>query len=86
MNKYLLETSTLSLLMKNIPEVKGRLNSLTESDYLFTCPIVKGEILFGIARLPEGKDDKIFSKRQMNYLLQFRVNQSRRMLAIPTQM
>ena len=55
MNKYLLETSTLSLLMKDIPEVKGRLNSLTESDYLFTCPIVKGEILFGIARLPEGK-------------------------------
>ena len=55
MNKYLLETSTLSLLMKDIPEVKGRLNSLTESDYLFTCPIVKGEILFGISRLPEGK-------------------------------
>ena len=41
--------------MKDIPEVKGRLNSLTESDYLFTCSIVKGEILFGIARLPEGK-------------------------------
>ncbi|MDD9974139.1 MAG: hypothetical protein OXU27_09035 [Candidatus Poribacteria bacterium] len=46
MNKYLLETSTLSLLMKDILEVKGRLNSLTESDYIFTCPIVKGEILF----------------------------------------
>ena len=55
MNKYLLETSTLSLLMKDIPEVKGRLNSLTESDYPFTCPIVKGEILFGIARLSAGK-------------------------------
>ena len=55
MNKYLLETSTLSLLMKDIPEVKGRLNSLTESDYIFTCPIVKGEILFGIGRLPVGQ-------------------------------
>jgi predicted nucleic acid-binding protein len=41
--------------MKDIPRVKGRLNSLTESDYLFTCPIVKGEILFGIGRLPAGK-------------------------------
>ena len=54
MNKYLLDTSTCSLLMKDIPRVKGRLNSLTESDYHFTCPIVKGEILFGIARLPAG--------------------------------
>ena len=31
------------------------MNSLTQSDYYFTCPIVKGEILFGIARLPAGK-------------------------------
>ena len=41
--------------MKDNPKVKGQLNSLTESDYPFTCSIVKGEILFGIARLPEGK-------------------------------
>ena len=41
--------------MRDIPKVKGRLNSLAESDYLFTCPIVKGEILFGVARLPTGK-------------------------------
>ena len=31
------------------------MNSLAESDYLFICPIVKGEILFGIVRLPAGK-------------------------------
>ena len=41
--------------MEDIPKVKGRLNSLAESDYPFTCPIVKGEILFGIVRLPDGK-------------------------------
>ena len=41
--------------MEDDPKVKGRLNSLAESDYLFTCPIVKGEILFGIVRLPDGK-------------------------------
>ncbi len=41
--------------MKDNPKVKEHLNSLGESDYLFTCPIVKGEILFGIARLPAGK-------------------------------
>ena len=41
--------------MKDIREVKERLNSLTKLDYPFTCPIVKGEILFGIARIPVGK-------------------------------
>ncbi len=41
--------------MQDNPRVKGRLDSLTESDYHFTCTIVKGEILFGIGRLPEGK-------------------------------
>ena len=55
MNKYLLDTSTCSLLMKDNPKVKGRLNSLSESDYHFTCPIVKGEILFGICKLSAGK-------------------------------
>ena len=55
MNKYLLDTSTCSLLMQDNSRVKGRLDSLTESDYHFTCPIVKGEIFFGIVRLPDGK-------------------------------
>ena len=41
--------------MKDSPKVKGRLGSLAESDYPFICPIVKGEILFGIFRLPTGK-------------------------------
>ena len=55
MNKYLLDTSTCSLLMKDDPRIRGRLDSLTEADYYFTCPIVKGEILFGIRRFPAGK-------------------------------
>jgi len=55
MNKYLLDTSTCSLLMQDNSRVRGRLDSLTESDYHFTCPIVKGEIFFGIVRLPDGK-------------------------------
>ncbi len=41
--------------MADNPKVKEHLNSLAESDYLFTCPIVRGEILFGIVRLPAGK-------------------------------
>ena len=55
MSKYLLETSTCSLLMEDNPNVKERLNSLAESDYPLTIPIVRGEILFGIVRLPTGR-------------------------------
>ena len=54
MNKFLLDTSTASACMKNDPKVKERLESLDPSDYLFICPIVKGEILFGILRLDAG--------------------------------
>lgn len=63
MNKYLLDTSTCSLLMKDNPRVKGRLDSLSESDYHFTCTIVKGEILFGIQRLPSGKRKQDLEQR-----------------------
>ncbi len=41
--------------MNDAPAVKARLESLVHSDYLFICPIVKGEILFGIVRLPAGQ-------------------------------
>ena len=41
--------------MKDFPKVKGRLGSLAKLDYPFTCPIVKGEIMFGIVRLPDGQ-------------------------------
>ena len=63
MNKYLLDTSTCSLLMQDNPRVKGHFDSLTEADYHFTCPIVKGEILFGIRRLPAGKRKQDLEQR-----------------------
>ena len=66
MKKYLLDTSTCSLLMKDNPKVKGSLASLTESDYHFTCPIVKGEILFGIRRLPSGRRKQELEQRAEN--------------------
>ena len=53
--KYLLETSTCSYLMANHAQVKDRLTSVQVTDYPFTCPIVRGEILFGIEVLPIGR-------------------------------
>ena len=45
--------------MKDNPQIKERLNSPTGSDYTFICPIVKGEILFGITRLPSRKRRRV---------------------------
>ena len=53
--KYLLETSTFSYLMANHAQVKNRLISVQATDYLFTCPTVGGEILFGVELLPVGQ-------------------------------
>ena len=55
MTKYLLETSTCSYLMANHTRVKDHLTSAQVTDYPFTCPIVRGEILFGVELLPVGR-------------------------------
>ena len=53
---YLLETSTCSLLMAHASRVVAHFDSLSnDEDYVFTCTIVRGEILFGIERLPTGR-------------------------------
>ena len=41
--------------MANHTRVKDCLTSAKITDYPFTCPIVRGEILFGIELLPAGR-------------------------------
>ena len=66
MIKYLLETSTCSYLMANNVEVKARLASALVYDYPFTCPIVRGEILYGVERLPIGRRRRILENQADN--------------------
>jgi tRNA(fMet)-specific endonuclease VapC len=66
MNKYLLETSTCSLLMANHTQIKTHLAAIKPSDSLFTCTIVRGEILFGIERLPAGRRRKALENQATN--------------------
>lgn len=64
---YLLETSTCSFLMASAPYVTARFDSLSDlGDYLFTCTIVKGEILFGIQRLPIGRRRRVLERQSIN--------------------
>ena len=64
---YLLETSTCSFLMEHDPYVTARFDSLSNlNDYLFTCTIVRGEILFGIQRLPIGRRRQVLENQAIN--------------------
>ena len=65
--EYLLDTTPCSLLMAHAPQIITRINSLSdEKDYLFTCTIVKGEILFGIQKLPIGHRRQVLENQAVN--------------------
>lgn len=52
---FLLDTNGFSDLMRADPQVEARLAALPASDRVVICTIVRGEILFGIQRLPSGR-------------------------------
>jgi predicted nucleic acid-binding protein len=52
---YLLDTNAISDLMRAAPRIENWMAGLPQSDRVVTCTIVRGEVLFGIARLAEGK-------------------------------
>jgi predicted nucleic acid-binding protein len=52
---YLLDTNAFSDVMRDNPVVRAKIAALDPSDQVATCTIVRGEIAFGILRLPPGK-------------------------------
>src|ERR1035437_1093757 len=52
---YLLNTNAISHLMKAAPRLENWMAGLDRGDRLVTCTIARGEILFEIARLPQGR-------------------------------
>ena len=52
---YLLDTNAVSDLMRAAPQIENWMAGLDQGDRVVTCTIVRGEILFGIARLPRGR-------------------------------
>ncbi len=65
---YLLDTNVISGLMRRRPEIRTRLSSLGPLHEIVTCPIVRGEILFGIERLPDGRRRQELAERAMSAL------------------
>jgi predicted nucleic acid-binding protein len=52
---FLLDTNAISALMREDPGMSGWLSSIRPDDQVVTCTIVRGEILFGLGRLAEGR-------------------------------
>jgi predicted nucleic acid-binding protein len=52
---YLLDTNAISDLMRAAPRIEHWMAGLDRVDRVVTCTIARGEILFGIARLPPGR-------------------------------
>ena len=52
---FLLDTNAFSDLMREHPTIEVRMAALSDQDDVIICPVVRGEILYGIARLPMGK-------------------------------
>jgi len=51
---YLLDTNAISDLMRAVPQIENWMDGLDQSNRVVTCAIVRGEILLGIAKLPQG--------------------------------
>ncbi|MBI3272446.1 MAG: type II toxin-antitoxin system VapC family toxin [Planctomycetes bacterium] len=55
MRRYLLDSSTLSYIVEEHSTVQARVKALAEDDRAIICAVVRGEVLFGVQRLPRGK-------------------------------
>jgi predicted nucleic acid-binding protein len=52
---FLLDSNAFSDLMRKNPRVEARLAALDPNDQVVICSIVRGEILYGLERLPQGR-------------------------------
>ena len=62
---YLWDTTTCSALMRRDAKVRARVAALTAADRVVICTITRGEILYGLARLPEGKRRSVLEAEAM---------------------
>jgi tRNA(fMet)-specific endonuclease VapC len=52
---YLLDTTAFSALMRRAQNVRTRIANLSSNDRVLICAITRGEILYGLGRLAQGK-------------------------------
>ena len=69
---YLLGTNALSDLMRAAQAIENWMAGLDRGDRVVTCTIARGEILFGIARLPAGRQRTELEDTGRQFLAVFR--------------
>ncbi len=52
---FLLDTNAFSDLMREHPKIDAHLSNIPLAERVVICSVVRGEIRYGIERLPEGK-------------------------------
>ena len=52
---YILDTTAFSALMRRDDQMRARMSNLSGVDRVAICTITRGEVLYGLERLPEGK-------------------------------
>ena len=60
---FLLHTNAFSDLMRKHSRVEGRMSSLPVVDRVMICPVVRGEILYGIEQLPQSRRRQILERQ-----------------------
>jgi predicted nucleic acid-binding protein len=68
---YLIETTTFSLLMRRNTQVRAHITALQPADRAVICPITRGEILYGLERLPQGKRLRGLEAEATHWFAQF---------------
>jgi len=60
---FLLDSNAFSDLMRKNPRVEAQLAALGPNNKVVICPIVRGEILYGLSRLPQGRRREDLTKQ-----------------------
>lgn len=60
---FLLDSNAFSDLMRKDSRVEARLAGLGSDDRVAVCPVVRGEILYGLARVAEGRRHENLTKQ-----------------------
>jgi len=63
---YLLDTNSFSAVMDEHPKAAARFSTLRSTDILLTCVIVRGEVLYGLKRMPQGRRRQDFEAKAAN--------------------
>lgn len=68
---YLLDTTAVSDWMNEHPRMQEHLRSLQAEDKVIICLVVRGEIVFGTMRLPQGRRKRELEPKSRNAMTAF---------------